>query len=58
MGDEVNDVSKQLCKLKKSFASKGDAAYRKLVDNPRFLCRNCGRVANKKKLVCKASKLG
>ena len=30
---------------------------RKLVSAPQFLCTKCGRVANKKKLLCKPVKL-
>ena len=41
-------MSTELCKLKKSL--KGDLpTYILLVEQPRFVCLNCGRVANKKK---------
>lgn len=44
-------MSAELCKLKKSL--KGDLpSYILLVNQPRFVCLNCGRVANKKKNLC------
>ncbi|MCL4805656.1 MAG: hypothetical protein KJ046_15240 [Anaerolineae bacterium] len=44
-------MSAELCKLKKSL--KGDLpTYILLVNQPRFVCTGCGRVANKKKNLC------
>jgi hypothetical protein len=44
-------MSQELCKLKP--ALKGDLpAYILLVDQPRFVCTQCGRAANKKKNLC------
>ena len=48
---------KKLCKVKKSLRKNDFAAYCKLVSNPKHVCRLCGRVANKKKLVCEPKKL-
>jgi len=49
-------MAKTLCKRKKAM-EKDPAAYAKLIDRPRFLCKECGRVANKKKYVCEPQKL-
>ena len=49
-------MSTELCKLKKSL--KGDLpTYILLVEQPRFVCLNCGRVANKKKNLCRPERL-
>jgi hypothetical protein len=49
-------VSTELCKLKKSL--KGDLpSYVLLVNQPRFVCANCGRVANKKKNLCEPRRM-
>ena len=50
-------MAKTLCELAKKLLSEDPAAYGKLVNRPRFLCRHCGRVANKKKNLCKSRKL-
>ena len=42
-------MAKTLCRRKK--------ALKKLVDEPRFFCKKCGRVANAKKYVCRPRKL-
>jgi len=44
-------VSDSLCKLEKLLKHDFDA-YCQLVSEPRFVCRNCGRAANKKKHLC------
>ena len=46
-------MPKELCKLKKSLMKDDLDAYCKLVDKPTVVCEKCGRVANKKKFVCK-----
>jgi hypothetical protein len=49
-------MSSELCKLKKSL--KGDLPYYiLLVNQPRFICTNCGRVANKKKYLCEPERM-
>lgn len=50
--------SKALCKLVKDDFLKDDPApFRKLVADGRYFCRKCGRVAAKKKSLCKSEKL-
>ncbi len=49
-------MAKSLCELKKSI--RGDlAAYARLVVDHTHVCRRCGRVANRKKLLCKPMRL-
>ena len=49
-------MSKELCKLKKQL--KGNLReYMLLVNQPRFVCRKCGRAANSKKNLCSPIKL-
>ncbi|GAB4582016.1 MAG: hypothetical protein Fur0022_47680 [Anaerolineales bacterium] len=49
-------MSKELCKLKKSLRY-DISEYLLLVTKPRFVCTNCGRVANEKKSVCSPQKI-
>jgi len=44
---------KHLCDWKKSQIIDNLDSYRELVLEPRFVCKDCGRVANKKTLLCK-----
>jgi len=51
-------MSKKVCKLFKKGLSKGDwKAYKELIKNPKVVCKNCGRVAEKSSDVCKSEKL-
>lgn len=49
-------MTKTLCnrqeELKRDFA-----AYAARVDAPSFVCKKCGRAANRKKYLCKAKKI-
>lgn len=48
----------KLCKLvKKDLLDEDVKAYIKLVDDAKYLCVKCGRVANNEDLLCKAKKL-
>ena len=49
-------MSKPLCKIKKLLKSDLEI-YVHHVREPRFVCTSCGRVANKKKLLCSPLKL-
>jgi hypothetical protein len=49
-------MARKLCERKKALKKDPDALAR-LVDQPRFSCTECGRVANKKKYVCEPRKL-
>ncbi len=50
-------MTKELCKIKKSLLTKDLRAYMRLVDQPTHVCEKCGRVANKKKLLCRPLKI-
>jgi hypothetical protein len=47
-------MAKSLCKLVgKKILKEDPAAYIDLISKPKFICINCGRVANSKKNLCK-----
>lgn len=49
---------KTLCELEKEGLIQADfEGYKELVRKGRFVCRRCGRVAHKKKLLCRPEKL-
>jgi hypothetical protein len=51
-------MPEELCKLvKEEFHLKKTRQYAKIVANPAFVCKKCGRVANKKARLCKPVKL-
>lgn len=55
---EKLDPDKKLCKLVKDDALEDSfKEYVALVDQPRFVCRKCGRSANSKDNLCKAEKI-
>ncbi len=45
--------AKHLCAWKKEERVKKLDSYRDMVIKPKFMCANCGRVAAKKKWLCK-----
>ncbi len=49
-------MSKKLCEIKQ-LLKKDLGEYAKLVRDPKFICKSCGRVANKKALLCDPVKL-
>lgn len=49
-------MAKKLCELKK-LLKKDLAEYIVNVNQPKFVCTKCGRVANEKKLVCSPAKM-
>lgn len=49
-------MSKTLCNLKREL-KKDMATYVLLVNQPKFVCTACGRVANKKKNLCQPEKI-
>ena len=49
-------MAKPLCKCKQLLKAEPDR-YASKVDHARFLCERCGRVANKKKHLCEATRL-
>lgn len=49
---------KNMCKWKKDEIKKDFEDYVKIVKEPAYVCCKCGRVADKKKLLCKAEKIG
>jgi len=49
-------MTKVLCKLD-SLLKQDFKAYCQLVDKPKFVCKKCGRGANKKLFLCKGQKI-
>jgi len=49
-------MAKTLCKIKK-LLKEDPATYIEHVKKPKFVCRSCGRVANKKGLLCTPLKI-
>lgn len=52
-----NMGQKTMCDWSKEDRIKDFSEYASIVRKPRFWCYTCGRVANKKKNLCKAQKL-
>ncbi len=51
-------MSKKLCKLvSDGFLDDHAKKYMHLVDNPKYLCSKCGRVANEEGSLCRSKKL-
>lgn len=49
---------KKLCKLvKDNVLDKNMDKYLSKIDNPEYVCKSCGRVANKKNILCKSYKI-
>jgi transposase-like protein len=46
--------AKTLCAFKKNYLKENLPKYKKLVRDARFVCKKCGRVADKKKWLHKA----
>ena len=49
-------MAKTLCKIKK-LLKEDPSQYIAHVKKPKFVCRSCGRVANKNSLLCKPMKI-
>jgi hypothetical protein len=55
-GDPV--MSKKACKLfKKGMNKKEWKEYKATLENPKYVCKNCGRAASKAANICKPEKL-
>lgn len=50
-------MSKSLCKYRRTEIIEQIKAIQELVDQPRFLCKSCARVANKASSLCKPVEL-
>ncbi|ADH84903.1 hypothetical protein [Desulfurivibrio alkaliphilus] len=56
--DKEQAAAKGLCKLVKGgLLADSPEQYRELVNNPRFVCRKCGRVANREENLCRPTGL-
>lgn len=42
-----------MCSLSKKYLSSNKEKYIKFLDNPKFMCTNCGRLANRSSDLCK-----
>jgi hypothetical protein len=47
------DKTKELCKWKRSEFASELPLLKRIVANPKHVCEKCGRVADKKKRLCK-----
>ena len=56
-GDRMAKKIKRLCKWKEDDISKKFDKFTKIVSEPKFACKKCGRVADKKKWLHKAVSL-
>lgn len=41
-----------MCSLSKKYLDKDREKYITYLDNPKFMCKNCGRLANESKNLC------
>jgi hypothetical protein len=51
------DKTKPLCKWSKSRYVKDMDMLREIVREPKYVCKDCGRVAGEKKWLCKTVKI-
>lgn len=59
MTEKCKGHSHHLCKLlEDSLHRKDPKAYAQLVENPEWVCKNCGRVAAKNDHLCAPARLG
>lgn len=42
-----------MCSLSKKYLGKDNEKYIEYLDNPKYMCRNCGRLANSSDNLCK-----
>jgi len=52
-----NNIVSKMCHLKKSTLKDHFDDVVKLVDNPKYICKKCFRVANDKDALCKPKKM-
>jgi hypothetical protein len=57
MSEKNKAIKGPMCKLRKKVLQDDPESYIKLLKEPHFLCKKCGRVANNKKNICKPLKL-
>ena len=51
-------MGKTLCKLvKDDYLDKHMDEYIEMIDKPKYVCKKCGRSANKEDVLCKAQKI-
>jgi hypothetical protein len=53
----MGEKTKSLCKWNKSRYQKDIVKLRQIVQEPAFVCKDCGRAAREKKWLCKAVKI-
>jgi rubrerythrin len=51
------NMSKKMCSWKKDDIKENTKEFKKLIKNPSYYCKKCGRVAKDDKNLCKAKKL-
>jgi hypothetical protein len=55
MGSSIKDTT--FCQLSKQMLKKEIGTYLELVSDPRFICRKCFRISNKKQNLCRPKKI-
>jgi len=56
--EKMGDKDKKLCKLAKGDYLKDELKkYKEIVNEPKYVCLKCGRVARKEKRLCKPEEM-
>jgi hypothetical protein len=54
----MGEIREKMCEWEKKDIAENLADLIAIVRKPRYVCKDCGRVAASKKLLCKAYKIG
>ena len=53
----MKNINKTLCDFTKSDIDKYKKEIKKIVSNPKFMCKKCMRASSEKDLLCKPNKI-